>query len=557
MFENNAKGWHGSYSVVGRISAEKFHIILMKNEILNEKKRRIKVNTFLFPSDSFEKKNKLKTEEDKIDIFDNIPKENKSSKKEKKTIKYNNNIELSNKPNCNIDSPIYNSHFLHHKEIERQIKKIKEHENLYLNAMKYNPKMEYIYKRVLSGPKWNTISGREKVIRNYNKQKSFKINNSHKIISLKKNIQNIKNINNKKSKKNNKDGNNNKEISNYFINTIIMNKQTARGDLPIYYDHRIRNVKPFLIKDVKKEIENKNNKITQKISENSIKKPKNINNNLRISLSIDNNSNFLLRSNSTKIYSSLNKHSKSNNISLKPHLSQDIKGINFLKTISREQLNFIHRDREGIRPFFMPSYELVEPRCISMVSYAKKSKQKLNINRLKGIDGSVFFDPNKVINKYNNHIETNAPNFNIMVGRGIDNSPLPSYMVKKFDRNSLECITEKGLRMNCYLNSKFNKKFSTFYPKKSFNRLVNNNYLQDEKFSDNCVNYLVKKCFSDKNLRKSIEYYNKDVNYYLEQNNLKRNFDGITFSTYKNNNKKKKDKEFYEKSFDDKYNGFC
>ena len=42
MFENNAKGWHGSYSVVGRISAEKFHIILMKNEILNEKKRRIK-----------------------------------------------------------------------------------------------------------------------------------------------------------------------------------------------------------------------------------------------------------------------------------------------------------------------------------------------------------------------------------------------------------------------------------------------------------------------------------------------------------------------------------
>ena len=28
MFENEAKGWHGSYSSLGRISAEKFPMIL-------------------------------------------------------------------------------------------------------------------------------------------------------------------------------------------------------------------------------------------------------------------------------------------------------------------------------------------------------------------------------------------------------------------------------------------------------------------------------------------------------------------------------------------------
>ena len=29
MFENEAKGWHGSYSSLGRISAEKFPMILI------------------------------------------------------------------------------------------------------------------------------------------------------------------------------------------------------------------------------------------------------------------------------------------------------------------------------------------------------------------------------------------------------------------------------------------------------------------------------------------------------------------------------------------------
>jgi hypothetical protein len=240
-----------------------------------------------------------------------------------------------------------------------------------------------------------------------------------------------------------------------------------------------------------------------------------------------------------------------------PSPPQNIKAINFSKIISREQLNYIHRDKDEIHPFFMPSYKMVEPRSVSMVSYSEKLIHTPVSKRLKGVDPNLFFDPNKVINKYNNHIETNAPNFNIMMGRTLDKNPFPTYMVNKFDRFSMDTITEKGLRMNNHLNSKFNKKFSIFYPKKSFNKLLNNNFIQNEKFPENCLGYIVKECFNDEKLRKSIEYYNKDVNYYLEQNNLKRNFDGITFSTYKENVKKYNDKEFYEKCFDDKYNGFA
>ena len=136
-----------------------------------------------------------------------------------------------------------------------------------------------------------------------------------------------------------------------------MNKQTARGDLPIFYDHRIRNVKAFIVKNLKKA----NTKKNINRNDSPSKKPKKTKNSLKIALSTDNNSNFLLRSNSTKIHSSAKLKNKINNINntinndflLKPSLSQDIKGINFSKTISREQLNFIHRDREGLRPYFM------------------------------------------------------------------------------------------------------------------------------------------------------------------------------------------------------------
>ena len=536
MFENKTKGWHGSYSVIGKISAEKFHIILKKNQILKEKKRKKKVNLFLFPSDSFDKKDKKKQEEKDVNIFDNFTKSEKNLlKKEREEKKLNKRINIDN----------YKFHNFHHEDIEKQIRKMKEHEKLYVSTMKYIPKMEYIWKKVISGPKWNTLSGREKKIINY---KSITIGTDENNKLNKKNflIKNLKN-NFKISKKNNKVKNDNL-IFNTHIKTINMDKQTARGDLPIHHDNRIRNVKPFITKKLKK-IYSKENMIKSSINKNTLRLSLSSNNNI-----YNNNSKELMHSNSTKIFTS---YKIKKNQLIKPNYSGDIKTIDFSKTISREQFNFINRDKEGVQPFFLPNYELVEPRSLSMVYYSKSITKPINLGRLKGVDPNLFFDPNKVINKYNNHIETNAPNFNIMSGRIMDKSPFPTYMIKKFDRCSLEAITEKGLRMNSYLNSRFDNKFTTFYPKKSFNRLINNNCLQNEKFPENCINYLVKECFKDEKLRKAIEYYNKDVNYYLEQNNLKRNFDGVTFNTYKYHAKKYKDKEFYEKCFDDKYNGFA
>ena len=69
------------------------------------------------------------------------------------------------------------------------------------------------------------------------------------------------------------------------------------------------------------------------------------------------------------------------------------------KTISRDQLNFIYRDREGVRPFFIPNYKYVEPRSLSMVSYTKKYYNKFNTKRLSGLDPNLFVDSIQIFNK--------------------------------------------------------------------------------------------------------------------------------------------------------------
>ena len=55
----------------------------------------------------------------------------------------------------------------------------------------------------------------------------------------------------------------------------------------------------------------------------------------------------------------------------------DIKAPDFSKKISREQLNFINREREGVRPFFNPNYKIVEPKTITMVSYETSKKKTI------------------------------------------------------------------------------------------------------------------------------------------------------------------------------------
>ena len=72
MLENETKGWHGNYSVIGRNIVERFQLILRKDEIISGKLKKVVVKDFFDVKENEERKkekNKKKNKKKEIDIF--------------------------------------------------------------------------------------------------------------------------------------------------------------------------------------------------------------------------------------------------------------------------------------------------------------------------------------------------------------------------------------------------------------------------------------------------------------------------------------------------------
>ena len=358
MFENQAKGWHGSYSTVGRNSAEKYPMILIKDKILKDKCEKKVIKDYFNTDDDIEN-NKIIID-DGEDIFSQIP--NKKNKHKKKI------TEICDHQNKEKIPDEYKYHQLHHKELYDYNVLLKNQKKIGTNSSMYVPKKDITWRRTVTGPYWDTLTGREKKSifekTGQNTEANFYIDhNTYK--------------------------NENK--------TFQMDKQTKRGQLPTSYDLRIRIDEPFY--------------------ENRTSYRKSLNKNIFSDSEIgETNKNDKSKTNLKK------KDNKKNNHSL-----------SFAKNLSRDQYYFLKRDRRGVRPFFNPNYNLIEPKSLSMVTYNNKVKGKSISKRMKGIDSNLFYEPDKVINKINNHKITNAPNLKIMVGRDNDNTKdnvnLPGHMI--------------------------------------------------------------------------------------------------------------------------------
>ena len=509
MFENPAKGWHGSYSIVGRSSAEKYHLILIKDLILSGKYKKKKIKNY-FSINETEPMKKLK-KENKIDIFEE-PFRDKVEKIHEYTINKRKTI-------CEAFSPHkvperYKFHQNHHKELDNYNMILRQSKKYTPGSGNYNPKMDYIWKKTITGPTWDIMSGREKkVVKLKNdvdtlniKGKNKRRNKNKKIITEVEKNNKISSLNLETIRKNKYEiSNSNRRLNNFFsqkIYGISMEKQTQRGNLPISYDLRIRNDRPFQAKDNSRDYSKE--KITKTESNDIIKIDK-----IKNKFNSDESKNF-------------------KKVKVKNY-------IDFSKKLSREQYDNLFKDKEVV-PFTIPNYSQVEPRCLTMVSYSSKINKKKIKKKLKGIDNTLFYNPDKIINKVNNHKEVSVPNFKIMVSRPDDQGPLPSYMIKKFDRASLETITQKGLKMNGYANVGFKTYSSSFYPKKSFNKIINYNLLNSEKFVDSNLDGLLDKMNNNKQIKKLVEFYS--IN---NEDNLDTypKFDAITFRTIHNESKKR------------------
>ena len=484
MFENQAKGWHGSYSTVGRNSAEKYPMVLIKDKILKDKCEK-KIIKDYFNTDDDVENNKIIID-DGEDIFS--PTTSRRNRHRKKITEICDHQAKEKIPDE------YKYHQLHHKELYEYNLLLKKEKNYGTNSNMYAPKKDITWRRTITGPHWITLTGRE--------------NNS--LFKKPDNTDSNFYIDHNTFKGENK--------------TFQMEKQTKRGQLPTSYDLRIRIDEPF------------------NYSNNNFKKS----DHKYKSKLLDLEAGESLKLEKSKM--NQNQKKKDNNKKINHSLS-------FAKNLSREQYYFLHRDRRGVRPFFNPNYSLIEPKSLSMVKYNNKLKGKSFSKRMKGIDSNLFFEPDKVINKINNNKIINIPQLKTMVGRLDDNAKdgvqLPGHMMKIFNRNSLEILTEKGLKMNYFLDAGLGNDYSSFCNKKSFNAIINHNLLKNDKGINNSkLSKITKKLNTKERINKLMEFYCTNLdNQNLVQNYRK--FDGITFKNIKNTEQlSEKEKKLFSLKFD-------
>ena len=253
-------------------------------------------------------------------------------------------------------------------------------------------------------------------------------------------------------------------------------------------------------------------------------------------LKITNNNDFISNKSSEKntIKSPL-KSEDNNNINQSLNQTVKYKAINFKKMLSREYLNKIKSSKEPIHPMVTPNYSSVEPKTIMKVLYSKTSK-KDNNNKMIAYNNDFTYDINEIYNKYNNHHYPKKFNLSKMCGRfENEKNTLPVFMLRSFDRNSIDNLNESSLKMNNYANSTFQDFKSSFKVKQTFNARIKLNELKNE----NQVMQYNKKFNLKKMLNKKIRY--------LDEKKEKSDISIITRNTWWKNRLG----EFYKKDYDE------
>ena len=498
---------------------------------------------------------------------------------------------INNKFDLKFDK--YKYHLLHHNE---NYDYIFNKRRIGPSCAKYQPKFEYTYKKLIYSIPFKKMSGRQSQIvikkikqdNNNNQQSTGK-----KIVSSLDKIKQSPIKNRFKIKKEKLRNKNNRYERNTIFDSII-SKQSKRKDSSNSINSNnfvfTNNELNFIRKKIK--LEKKKNLSKQKeiIKANSMNKfnlnkekllekinlqtPQQQSDSTQIfHLKITNNNDFISNKSSEKntIKSPL-KSEDNNNINQSLNQTVKYKAINFKKMLSREYLNKIKSSKEPIHPMVTPNYSSVEPKTIMKVLYSKTSK-KDNNNKMIAYNNDFTYDINEIYNKYNNHHYPKKFNLSKMCGRfENEKNTLPVFMLRSFDRNSIDNLNESSLKMNNYANSTFQDFKSSFKVKQTFNARIKLNELKNE----NQVMQYNKKFNLKKMLNKKLRYLDEkkeksDISiiprntwwknrlgefYKKDYDELSQNFsssflgtkvDGITYKIYENKSKYKDLLTKYEK----------
>ena len=231
---------------------------------------------------------------------------------------------------------------------------------------------------------------------------------------------------------------------------------------------------------------------------------------------------------------------KSSNINRKLNINKNnkifkskIKGPDFDKAISREYYENLSDHGAALIPFSLPNFKLVRERPLTMVVYERPKYTKKKSAELIGITPDMYNDIYKYLESTNNHTRCVPPNFDKMNARpSTDNSPLPVYMKGAVSRGACEMITEASLKMNNFSEGKYISGYTSFWPKKSYNKIINLNLLNSDAFLSNLVHNKSDIETTNNYVAKSMRFYHKNYEDLFKEGLLNK-FDNVTYKTIK------------------------
>ena len=542
---NDIRDSYGCFSMAGKKSIEENILLIRhrKKKLLGKKSRSSSSYSNLFNISRDKIKLEIRPKENDFDIFtveepdkeklDDIAKDivkksiqkiekrnseklNNNNKKEKEKDKDKEKIkekvkekekEKENSNNNSFNLKFQAKYFFH---INTHNKKIKKKTYMVPPCTKYHPKYDAILRRSASTPLWKSVTGRKEQKKDiydfpfYLKHELIQDNMAGKTF-----IDFSKQTIRKCFLENNKDNSNNNSINILKKRALSCRNKSANLLNKISFKNRNN-------KEIKNNKENKNNI------------------NYLSDTNTSNDSYDIYKNVYTKKLMKKKIEYKAKKEKEMEESKKKIKTINFNQALSREALDELENNKIAVVPYLFPNFKLIRERPVMMVVYDRK-KHKINKNTIDKYKFENFF-----INDKNNH-HVHTPNFDLMTSRPYDDKdPLPTYMKKIFDKNSCYKITGDSLKLNNYSNRGFMMNKSTFWPKDTFNKFINLNYIKSRKKFYEALLFNKNKGNEKQLLEKSLSFYSKNLKDIIKKDNTFKINNALIKSAEKNETRKEK-----------------
>ena len=470
--------FQGIFSNVGKVSAKHYNIFGLFKNSKNKSKNKFIQDNFL-PDKEWEEnltkeeainKNeilngcKFNTDELNSEIKNNnIYYKGEISKGKKNEKKINNRSSSQNNKDSK-NSKIIKKKFKYHDSHMQKIEKYKK-EGFFqkMNNQQdafYYPNLDFIKERIISGPQWKKLTGREELLDPDNN----KINSVYMTI-----------YKNKNNKYNNRLGNNNKTMSNNICpkiykcknNKILKNKVNSAK----FFNSTTKSLGTFSRINNIKNNNNKNNYLSSSYNlKDNIKTISCNQSNYKNQNQKELNSLFILKNPRKSI---LNK--------------EKYKSVpDFDKYIDNNKLkNKVRRNRQitRLRVILHPNYSSIEERVKTLAKYYKKSRNINEKNKkieFNGISSNeLLYDACGTFDKIYGNKFKSVPKFKKMTSRPNDIN-LPTYMKGLYNRLGIELNTDKTLQMNNYEKSKLYNFEGYFNNKNNKYNYLKRVYFEDE-----------------------------------------------------------------------------